>query len=98
MPKLGSDRHMYLTIDVWMIVLVHQTVLTYRAVVAEWLRRLTRNQFRFAGVGSNPTDRESFIKMALCSPYWPFWIDTFKLFTQLVLYLVVFGHDLLLHI
>ena len=31
-----------------------------RAVVAEWLRRLTRNQFRSAGVGSNPTDRESF--------------------------------------
>ena len=30
------------------------------AVVAEWLRRLTRNQFRSAGVGSNPTDRESF--------------------------------------
>ena len=31
------------------------------AVVAEWLRRLTRNQFRSAGVGSNPTDRECFI-------------------------------------
>ena len=31
------------------------------AVVAEWLRRLTRNQFRSAGVGSNPTDRESFL-------------------------------------
>ena len=30
------------------------------AVVAEWLRRLTRNQFRSAGVGSNPTDRECF--------------------------------------
>jgi hypothetical protein len=28
--------------------------------VAEWLRRLTRNQFRSAGVGSNPTDRECF--------------------------------------
>ena len=28
------------------------------AVVAEWLRRLTRNQFRSAGVGSNPTDRD----------------------------------------
>ena len=25
--------------------------------MAEWLRRLTRNQFRSAGVGSNPTDR-----------------------------------------
>ena len=32
----------------------------YSAVVAEWLRRLTRNQFRSAGVGSNPTDRDSF--------------------------------------
>ena len=28
--------------------------------MAEWLRRLTRNQFRSAGVGSNPTDRECF--------------------------------------
>ena len=34
------------------------------AVVAEWLRRLTRNQFRSAGVGSNPTDRESFLVAA----------------------------------
>ena len=34
------------------------------AVVAEWLRRLTRNQFRSAGVGSNPTDRESFFSIA----------------------------------
>ena len=31
------------------------------AVVAEWLRRLTRNQFRSAGVGSNPTAREYFL-------------------------------------
>ena len=35
------------------------------AVVAEWLRRLTRNQFRSAGVGSNPTDRESFFQSQL---------------------------------
>ena len=34
--------------------------LCHDAVVAEWLRRLTRNQFRSAGVGSNPTDRECF--------------------------------------
>ena len=27
-----------------------------RAVVAEWLRRLTRNQFPSGSVGSNPTD------------------------------------------
>jgi hypothetical protein len=38
-----------------------------RAVVAEWLRRLTRNQFRSAGVGSNPTDRESFFQSQLIS-------------------------------
>ena len=37
------------------------------AVVAEWLRRLTRNQFRSAGVGSNPTDRESFAEWQLNS-------------------------------
>ena len=37
----------------------------YRAVVAEWLRRLTRNQFRSAGVGSNPTDRDSFFIVLL---------------------------------
>ena len=30
------------------------------AVVAEWLRRLTRNQFPSGSVGSNPTDCESF--------------------------------------
>ena len=30
------------------------------AVVAEWLRRLTRNQFPSGSVGSNPTDCEHF--------------------------------------
>ena len=30
------------------------------AVVAEWLRRLTRNQFPSGSVGSNPTDCETF--------------------------------------
>jgi hypothetical protein len=34
------------------------------AVVAEWLRRLTRNQFPSGSVGSNPTDCEFF--SALC--------------------------------
>ena len=29
------------------------------AVVAEWLRRLTRNQFPSGSVGSNPTDCEN---------------------------------------
>ena len=31
------------------------------AVVAEWLRRLTRNQFPSGSVGSNPTDCEHFL-------------------------------------
>ena len=31
------------------------------AVVAEWLRRLTRNQFPSGSVGSNPTDCASFL-------------------------------------
>ena len=31
-----------------------------KAVVAEWLRRLTRNQFPSGSVGSNPTDCEFF--------------------------------------
>ena len=35
------------------------------AVVAEWLRRLTRNQFPSGSVGSNPTDRESFFQSQL---------------------------------
>ena len=34
---------------------------TQGAVVAEWLRRLTRNQFPSGSVGSNPTDREIFL-------------------------------------
>ena len=29
-----------------------------KAVVAEWLRRLTRNQIPSGSVGSSPTDRE----------------------------------------
>jgi hypothetical protein len=31
------------------------------AVVAEWLRRLTRNQIPFGSAGSNPADCESFV-------------------------------------
>ena len=34
--------------------------LASQAVVAEWLRRLTRNQFPSGSVGSNPTDCELF--------------------------------------
>ena len=32
------------------------------AVVAEWLRRLTRNEFPFGSVGSNPTNCDTFGK------------------------------------
>ena len=35
-------------------------ILLKEAVVAEWLRRLTRNQFPSGSVGSNPTDCENF--------------------------------------
>merc|ERR1711942_597731 len=34
--------------------------ITVAAVVAEWLRRLTRNEFPFGSVGSNPTNCEKF--------------------------------------
>ncbi len=37
-----------------------------RAVVAEWLRRLTRNQFLSEGVGSNPTNCELFCFCNVC--------------------------------
>lgn|SRR6056300_722678 len=37
-----------------------------RAVVAEWLRRLTRNQIPSGSVGSNPTDCE---KILFCQFY-----------------------------
>ena len=33
--------------------------------MAEWLRRLTRNQFPSGSVGSNPTDCEYFLKICL---------------------------------
>ena len=38
------------------------------AVVAEWLRRLTRNQIPSGSVGSNPTDCESlfFFSVGFC--------------------------------
>ena len=49
------------------------------AVVAEWLRRLTRNQFRSAGVGSNPTDRESFAELQLNSAnLLMIWVSTLR--------------------
>ena len=37
-----------------------------RAVVAEWLRRLTRNQIPSGSVGSNPTDCEIFLIAKYC--------------------------------
>ena len=45
--------------------------ITYLAVVAEWLRRLTRNQFPSGSVGSNPTDRECF-SVLFCNVETPF--------------------------
>ena len=36
-----------------------------QAVVAEWLRRLTRNQFPSGSVGSNPTDCEIFSALVI---------------------------------
>ena len=48
----------------WPIWTVQCVEVDQHAVVAEWLRRLTRNQFRSAGVGSNPTDREYFLVAA----------------------------------
>ena len=38
------------------------------AVVAEWLRRLTRNQFPSGSAGSNPADCENFFKQKLHRP------------------------------
>ena len=43
--------------------------LTQGAVVAEWLRRLTRNQFPSGSVGSNPTDCEKFNFFVICLIY-----------------------------
>ena len=43
--------------------------LTQDAVVAEWLRRLTRNQFPSGSVGSNPTDREIFLTYDICQNF-----------------------------
>ena len=39
-------------------ILLHWTSLYQQAVVAEWLRRLTRNQLGSARAGSNPADCE----------------------------------------
>ena len=41
--------------------------LAHQAVVAEWLRRLTRNQFPSGSVGSNPTDCDKDILVAFRS-------------------------------
>ena len=38
--------------------------ITYLAVVAEWLRRLTRNEFPSGSVGSNPTNCDA--KLGFC--------------------------------
>ena len=39
---------------------LHTAGTRFAAVVAEWLRRLTRNQIPSGSVGSSPTDREGF--------------------------------------
>ena len=39
--------------------------ISIRAVVAEWLRRLTRNQIPSGSVGSNPTDCEIFSALVI---------------------------------
>ena len=45
------------------------------AVVAEWLRRLTRNEFPFGSVGSNPTNCENIlIFSSYCDPAWNVYI------------------------
>ena len=53
---------MIVTIKKYIITIIeqnHKLALTYlrsiQAVVAEWLRRLTRNQIPYGSVGSNPT-------------------------------------------
>jgi hypothetical protein len=48
--------------------------LSHRAVVAEWLRRLTRNQFPSGSAGSNPADCDTifilpFLLLADMLPY-----------------------------
>ena len=43
----------------------------YNAVVAEWLRRLTRNQIPSGSVGSSPTDRVRFSpSLSVAFVYW----------------------------
>ena len=40
------------------ILFSYKFIIFIKAVVAEWLRRLTRNQIPSGSVGSNPTDCE----------------------------------------
>ena len=47
----------------------HIVQFPYRAVVAEWLRRLTRNQIPSGSVGSNPTDCEIFSHIKILLQY-----------------------------
>ncbi len=48
---VGLELDLYLTTFL-------KLYIQYQAVVAEWLRRLTRNQIPSGSVGSNPTDCE----------------------------------------
>ena len=45
---------------IMVILLQSRNIRLYTAVVAEWLRRLTRNQIPSGSAGSNPADCERF--------------------------------------
>ena len=45
------------------IFLLSRNITVYAAVVAEWLRRLTRNQIPSGSAGSNPADCEFFSRI-----------------------------------
>ena len=47
------------------ILFSYKFIIFIKAVVAEWLRRLTRNQIPSGSVGSNPTDCELLKKILL---------------------------------
>ena len=46
----------------------HLVIAKVLAAMAEWLRRLTRNQMGSSRVGSNPTRSDPFIRVSKCTP------------------------------
>ena len=56
----------------------------YAAVVAEWLRRLTRNQIPSGSAGSNPADCEFFSYRHIISALLPFTLTLFPMSASLV--------------